>query len=138
MKQKFKMNTKTLVYALVLCLTIVGFLITPEIGGMGAVSIATLIPIWGSIKDNTFKELTVDEKMEEIKVMLKTQKSINFYDLFKKEITRNELIVSFWSILEMVKMSIIIIRQHSVFGDIFIFKISKNEKNKNELTTKEI
>ncbi|WP_299129371.1 phage major capsid protein [uncultured Winogradskyella sp.] len=34
---------------------------SPEVGGMGAISMATLIPIWGNIKDGTFKELSVDE-----------------------------------------------------------------------------
>lgn len=40
-------------------LTLTAFAVSPDIGG--AMSLATLVPVWGVVKDNTFKELSVDE-----------------------------------------------------------------------------
>src|SRR5690606_18961752 len=61
MKQNFKIKTSTLVFLGALFLTLVVFAIAPEIGGIGAISMATLIPVWGIVKEGTFKELSVDE-----------------------------------------------------------------------------
>lgn len=61
MKTKFKIKTSTLVFLGALFLTLVAFVVAPELGGIGAVSMASLIPVWGIVKDGTFKELSVGE-----------------------------------------------------------------------------
>ena len=88
MKHIFKMSNFTMLLALVICLTIVGFAVAPELGGMGAISMATMIPIWGSIKDKTFKELTVDEiagLSDEDQVKYFANKSEHEKDTLRKE-----------------------------------------------------
>lgn len=61
MKRNFKIKTSTLVFMAFLFLTVLGFMVSPEIGGLGAVSMAALVPVWGIVKEGTFKELSVDE-----------------------------------------------------------------------------
>ena len=61
MKTNFKIKTSTLVFLGALFLTLVAFMVAPELGGVGAVSMASLIPVWGIVKEGTFKELSVDD-----------------------------------------------------------------------------
>lgn len=57
MKRIFKSNTVVLIVMVLLTLT--AFAVSPDIGG--ALGLATLVPIWGVVKDGTFKELSVEE-----------------------------------------------------------------------------
>lgn len=90
MKQNFKIKTSTLVFLGALFLTLVGFAIAPEIGGIGAISMATLIPVWGIVKEGTFKELSVDEiakLSEEDQVKYFTARSDYQKDQIKTELS---------------------------------------------------
>lgn len=67
----------------------------------------------------TKKELSVNEKIQSIKKILKLRKKINFEELFEVS-TKEEVIVSFLSILEMVKKDEIVINQANNFNSITI------------------
>lgn len=67
----------------------------------------------------TKKELSVKEKIQSIKNILKLRKKINFEDLFDVS-TKEEVIISFLSILEMVKKDEIVINQDNNFNSITI------------------
>ena len=67
----------------------------------------------------TKKELSVSERVNKIKDILKIKKRINFEELFEVE-TKEEVIVSFLSILEMVKKNEIELRQDENFNQIII------------------
>ena len=67
----------------------------------------------------TKKELSVNEKIVSIKNLLRKRKHINFEELFEVS-TKEEVIVSFLSILEMVKKDEIIIKQENNFNSITI------------------
>lgn len=64
MKRNFKIKTSALIFLGAMFLTLIAFVIAPELGGIGAISMATLVPVWGIVKDGTFKELSVDEIAE--------------------------------------------------------------------------
>ena len=67
----------------------------------------------------TTKELSVTERISSIRNILKNKKRVNFVDLFTKR-TKNYVVVTFLSILEMSKNKEIIIKQENNFNDIVI------------------
>ncbi len=67
----------------------------------------------------TKKELSVTEKVLKIRSILRKRKHVNFEELFEVA-TKEEIIVSFLSILEMVKKDEIVIKQENNFNQIII------------------
>ena len=67
----------------------------------------------------TKKELSVTEKVNTIRNILKNRKKINFEEIFEVA-TKEEVIISFLSILEMVKKDEIILKQDNNFNQIVI------------------
>ena len=65
------------------------------------------------------KELSVKERTNQIRNILKTKKSCHFEDLFE-ELTKPYIVVTFLSILEMAKNNEIFIKQDNNFGEISI------------------
>ena len=69
----------------------------------------------------TKKELSVDVRIRDIRKIIGEKKRIQFFDLFE-ETTREYVIVTFLSILEMSKNNEIMITQENNFSDIIIEK----------------
>lgn len=67
----------------------------------------------------TKKELSLSDKITSIKKILSSKKKINFEELFDVP-TKEEVIVSFLSVLEMIKKDEIIVKQDSNFNTIII------------------
>lgn len=67
----------------------------------------------------TKKELSVAEKVNKIKNILRNKKKINFEDIFEVS-TKEEVIISFLSVLEMVKKDEILLTQDGNFKNIVI------------------
>lgn len=67
----------------------------------------------------TKKELSVSERVVKIRNILKTRKKVNFEELFDVA-TKEEIIINFLSVLEMVKKSEIILKQDNNFSGIVI------------------
>ena len=67
----------------------------------------------------TKKELSVAEKVNKIKNILRNKKKINFEDIFEVS-TKEEVIISFLSVLEMVKKDEILLTQEGNFKNIVI------------------
>ena len=65
------------------------------------------------------KELSVKERTNQIRNILKTKKSCHFEELFE-ELTKPYVVVTFLSILEMAKNREILIKQDNNFGEISI------------------
>lgn len=72
----------------------------------------------------TTKELSVSDRIIKIKEILKTKKEVNFIDLFDK-LTKDYVVVTFLSILEMSKNKEIEIKQDNNFGDIIIKEVKE-------------
>ena len=69
----------------------------------------------------TKKELSVDDKIKDIRKILSTKTKINFLELFT-EVTKESVVVTFLSILEMSKSNEIILSQKDNFSPIMIEK----------------
>ena len=54
------LNFKTLLTLAIMVIAVTAF-IMPEVSGIGLISVASVIPIWGIVKEGTFKELSVEE-----------------------------------------------------------------------------
>jgi len=67
----------------------------------------------------TKKEYSVEERIRGIRDILKTQKKVNFNDLFDI-INKDYFIVTFLSVLEMTKNNEVIINQSDNFGEIIL------------------
>ncbi len=74
----------------------------------------------------TRKELSVKERIDNIRVILKNKSKVNFIDLFE-EITKPYVVVTFLSVLEMAKNKEIIIKQDNNFSDIYLERVGSNE-----------
>lgn len=71
--------------------------------------------------DMTADEISVKDKISQIIDILETKKSITFIELFTDSPNKNEIIVTFLAVLEMVKLTLIRIVQHVHTGVIRIF-----------------
>lgn len=67
----------------------------------------------------TKKELSVDDKIKDIREVLKVRRKINFIELFT-EVTKENVVVTFLSILEMSKNNEILLSQEDNFSPIMI------------------
>ncbi|HIS18379.1 MAG TPA: segregation/condensation protein A [Candidatus Coprovivens excrementavium] len=67
----------------------------------------------------TKKELSVDDKIKDIRHLLKNRRRLNFIELFT-EITKENVVVTFLSILEMSKNKEILLSQEDNFSPIMI------------------
>lgn len=67
-------------------------------------------------------EITLEESMERLKDKLNKENKIKFSNLFNDNNTRSEIIVTFLSILELVKLNYITVKQKNNFSDIIIIK----------------
>ena len=70
------------------------------------------------------RELSVDDKIKDIRSILKKRSKVNFIELFT-ELTKENIVVTFLSILEMSKNSEIILTQEASFSPIMIERVSK-------------
>lgn len=72
----------------------------------------------------TRKEYSVKDRINEIRNILKIKKKINFNELFEV-VTKENVIVTFLSLLDMSKEKEILIRQNKIFSNIIIESVSK-------------
>lgn len=72
----------------------------------------------------TTKELSVSDRIIKIKEILKTKNEVNFIDLFDK-LTKDYVVVTFLSILEMSKNKEIEIKQDNNYGNIIIKEVKE-------------
>lgn len=72
----------------------------------------------------TTKELSVSDRIIKIKEILKSKNEVNFIDLFDK-LTKDYVVVTFLSILEMSKNKEIEIKQDNNFGNIIIKEVKE-------------
>ncbi len=68
------------------------------------------------------EQVTIEEKMGEIKILLTENKSVTFWGLFEKKWTRNQLIATFLALLELVRTRFARVIQEKQYGEILIEK----------------
>jgi len=79
------------------------------------------------------ENITVNDKIILIKSVLKKAKKITFSSLFSNAKSRQEMVVTFMALLELIRLKEIIIKQSSHFGEIWLYsslQISIKEASK--------
>lgn len=66
--------------------------------------------------------ISIDQKIEHIRILFQDRDEIYFSDLFNRNTTRNELIVSFLAVLEITKQKFARVYQDKMFDEIRIVK----------------
>lgn len=66
------------------------------------------------------KAVSMKERLDKIRAILKSHKSVNFFEILDNANNRTEVIVSFLALLELVKQKTVILRQESAYADIAI------------------
>ena len=67
-------------------------------------------------------EMTMAEKIAEIKLMLNHSNEVSARALFERSKSRREMVLTFLAVLELVKELVIRLTQTETFGDIVIMK----------------
>jgi len=78
--------------------------------------------------------VTVAEKMTFIEQKLERQRRVSFNQLLDQATSRQEIIVTFMAVLELIKLKGIEVRQDRLFGKIFIFGKPPNQAQRQERT----
>jgi segregation and condensation protein A len=73
--------------------------------------------------DMSRDRLSVKERITQIVEMLEKEGSLTFRDLFSTEIEKGDIVVTFLAVLEMAKMCLVRIAQHSQTGIIRLFYV---------------
>ena len=66
------------------------------------------------------KEISLEEKMAEVREEVRGLEGINFRTLLEMQASKMNIIVTFLAILELMKIGAIAIRQEDIFGEIII------------------
>lgn len=66
------------------------------------------------------EEINIEERMIQVREEVRGLKGINFRTLLETQPTRMNIIITFMSILELMKVGAIVIRQEEIFGEIII------------------
>ncbi len=64
-------------------------------------------------------EVTLAQKLAEVRGLVETQGRINVRELFERSRSRREIVITFLAILELVKLSVMRITQDETFGEIY-------------------
>ncbi|MCP4694189.1 MAG: segregation/condensation protein A, partial [Desulfobacterales bacterium] len=73
--------------------------------------------------DLTTERKTVKERISELVEVFERQESLTFMELFSDQADRGEIILTFLALLEMVKLSLVRITQHTRNGVIRLFYV---------------
>jgi segregation and condensation protein A len=80
------------------------------------------------------QKISVESRIEYIKDMFrsKEKKKLNFKDLLKPESSRYEVVLTFASMLEMIRQRVVSVRQNVNFGEIYLSLYEKNKDGEKE------
>ena len=73
------------------------------------------------------EEINIEDRMVQIREEVRGLKGINFRTLLETQPTRMNIIITFMSILELMKVGAITIRQEETFGEIVIDSLDEIE-----------
>lgn len=63
---------------------------------------------------------TVDEKIVSLRGILRVNPKVKFYDMFSEDTTREEILVTFLALLELIRRHSALVEQDDIFGEIVI------------------
>ncbi len=84
-------------------------------------------------KKSMLRAISIKEKIEKIKNKIMQGISLSFGEMIKDSKDRTEIIVTFLSVLELVKQKIVVVRQNKMFDEIILTPL--NDADKTVLTS---
>lgn len=85
------------------------------------------------------EKTSVEDKMKEIRVLIKQNKKVTFSEIVSDPLDKYEVIITFISVLELIRLKSLKVVQNSNFGEIFLTSIKTKEKdNENNIEEGEI
>jgi segregation and condensation protein A len=75
------------------------------------------------------EEINIEDRMIQVREQVRGLKGINFRTLLESQPTRMNIIITFMSILELMKVGAITIRQEEIFGEIVIDSLDEIESS---------
>lgn len=78
------------------------------------------------------EEINIEDRMVQIREAVRGLKGINFRTLLESQPTRMNIIITFMSILELMKIGAVAIRQDEIFGEIMIDSLDEIDINPQE------
>jgi segregation and condensation protein A len=75
------------------------------------------------------EEINIEDRMIQVREQVRGLKGINFRTLLESQPTRMNVIITFMSILELMKVGAITIRQEEIFGEIVIDSLDEIESS---------
>lgn len=81
------------------------------------------------------EEINIEDRMVQIREEVRGLKGINFRTLLESQPTRMNIIITFMSILELMKVGAILIRQEEIFGEIVIDSLDELTADTNDNKT---
>jgi segregation and condensation protein A len=113
----------------------------PSVDGLvpGSVSVFDLLTAFRRVLDRAAQEganqqtiagdmVRIDDRIEHVFSVLEHDREIPFEDLFRDDMRRIVLVVTFMAILELIKMQEIFFRQEAQFGNIFVKRRLEKEQ----------
>ena len=76
------------------------------------------------------KQMSVEDRIEQMKTLFKSKKKLRFRELFHEEATRSNVVITFLSMLEMVRQKTIKVYQNVNFGEITLMVHENNKSSK--------
>ncbi|QZY56827.1 segregation/condensation protein A [Crassaminicella profunda] len=73
-----------------------------------------------NLKEIKRDEITIEDKIDQIKNFFKEHISLAFEELFANPFDRNEIVVTFLALLELIKLKFIVVQQNKIFGNIIV------------------
>ncbi|MCT4606803.1 MAG: segregation/condensation protein A [Marinisporobacter sp.] len=73
-----------------------------------------------NLKEIKRDEITIEDKIDQIKNFFAETVSLDFEKLFSNPFTRNEIVVTFLALLELIKLKFIVVQQNKIFGNIIV------------------
>ncbi|MDE6627006.1 MAG: segregation/condensation protein A [Lachnospiraceae bacterium] len=83
------------------------------------------------------EEISIEDRMVQVREELRGLRGINFRTLLETQPTRMNIIITFMSILELMKVGAIAIRQEETFGEIMIDSLDELETGDEAAATEE-
>ncbi len=72
---------------------------------------------FSSVRHDSF---TVDEKIASLRGLLRLSPKVRFYDMFSRDTSREEILVTFLALLELIRRKSALVEQDETFGEIMI------------------
>jgi segregation and condensation protein A len=72
------------------------------------------------------EDITIEERLNFVLKEITEKKQMKFFDLFASQTRKLVLVITFFAMLELIRLGHITVRQEGLFGEIMIYKVEAN------------